>query len=205
LPRRKKTGAIETFKAEVVERISAAIPPDNAKPLKVWTQDENRWGLMTILRRRITLEGVKPIIKTQHQYANCWLYGAVAPESGERFFLLLPRLDATNMQIFLDLFAEAHPDTFNVMLMDQSGAHTAKCLRIPDNIALVFFAPACPELNPTERVWEDLRSKLAGQCFAHLDCLEDEICAHLDAYTDPVVQSLAGYPYLREAIHAVCS
>jgi len=160
---------------------------------------------MTILRRRITLNGVKPILKTQHQYANCWLYGAVTTQSGERFFLLLPHLDAVNMQIFLDLFAAAHPETFNVMLMDQSGAHTAKGLRIPDNIALVFFAPACPELNPTERVWEDLRSKLAGQCFAHLDCLEDEICAHLDHYTDPVIQSLTGYPYLREAINAVCS
>ncbi|PDV98242.1 IS630 family transposase [Candidatus Viridilinea mediisalina] len=196
---------MEEFKAEVVERISAAIPADNDKPLNVWTQDESRWGLITILRRRITLEGVKPILKTQHQYDNSWLYGAVAPESGERFFLLLPRLDATNMQIFLDQFAEAHVDTFNVMLMDRSGAHTAKCLRIPDNIALVFFAPACPELNPTERLWEDLRGKLAGQCFAHLDCLEDELCAHLEQYTDSVVQSLTGYPYLREAINAVCS
>lgn len=181
------------------------MPATNCKPLKIWTQDESRWGLMTILRRRITLRGVKPLLKTQHQYANCWLYGTVAPASGERFFLLLPKLNAANMQIFLDLFAEAHPDTFNVMLMDQSGAHTAKCLRIPSNIGLVLFEPACPELNPTERLWEDLRAKLAGQCFAHLDCLEDEICAHLDQYTDAVVQSLTGYPYLRETINAVCS
>ena len=140
-------------------------------------------------------------MKTQHQYANCWLSGAVAPQSGERLFLLLPRLDSTTMQMFLDLGAAAHPDTVTVMLMDQSGAHTAKSLRIPATIALVFFAPACPELNPTERLWEDLRSKRAGQCCAHLDCLEDEICAHLDPYTDPVVQSLTGYPYLQEAMN----
>ncbi|NCC35329.1 MAG: IS630 family transposase, partial [Chloroflexia bacterium] len=162
------------------------------KPVKIWTQDESRWGLMTILRRRITLKGVKPIITTQHQYANCWLYGAVAPQRGERFFLFLPRLDTMNMQIFLDMFAGAHPDTLNVMLMDRSGAHTAKHLGIPATTALVFFAPACPELNPTERVWEDLHGKLAGQCCAHLDCLEEEICAHLDLYTDPAVQSLTG-------------
>lgn len=160
---------------------------------------------MTILRRRITLRGVKPIVKTQHQYANCWLYGAVAPTSGERFFLLLPSLNSANMQIFLDLFAEAHPDTFNLMLMDRSGAHTAKGLRIPENIGLVFFEPACPELNPIERFWEDLRGKLAGQCFAHLDCLEDELCAHLDQYTDAVVRSITGYPYLHAAANAVSS
>jgi hypothetical protein len=35
--------------------------------------------------------------------------------------------------------------------------------------------------------------------------LEEEICAHLDQYTDTTVQSLTSYPYLREAINAVCS
>ena len=70
-----------------------------------------------------------------------------------------------------------------------------------------FFTPysLTEESYPTERLWEDLRGKLAGQCFAHLYCLEDEICAHLDQYTDAVVQSLTGYPYLHETINAVCS
>ncbi|MGC9093979.1 MAG: hypothetical protein ACP5JH_12145, partial [Bacteroidota bacterium] len=80
------------------------------------------------------------------------------------FFLLLPKLTAVNMQIFLDLVAAAHPERFNLMLMDQSGAPTARRLRIPSNIDQVFFEPAGPDLNPTERRWEDRRSKITGQC-----------------------------------------
>lgn len=189
----------------MVERLRQAVPATNTRPIKVWPQDESRWGLRTILRRRITLRGVKPVQTTQHQYENTWLYACVAPQSGEHFFLILPYLNAANMQVFLDLFAAAHPNTFNLLLVDQSGAHTAKCLQIPPNVGLVFFEPACPELNPAERVWEDLRAKMAGHCFAHMDCLEDELCAQLDCYTDAQLQSLTGYPYLCNAINAVCS
>ncbi len=166
-------------------------------------QDESRWGLRTAQRRRITIRGVKPVGTMQHEYAKTWLYGAIAPASGDAFFLLLPHLDTTNMQVFVDTFATTYATTYNVVVLDNSAAHTTKDLRLPDNMAFVFLPPYSPELNPAERVWLDLRGRMAWQQFADLECLEDELCVHLDQYDAATFQSLTSYPYLIEAIHTV--
>jgi transposase len=172
-------------------------------PIQVFAHDESRVGLQTIRRRRITAKGVKPQGAVQHDYANCWVYGSIAPTSGERFFLLLPTLDAEAMQIFVDEFAKAHANTFNLLLLDNSGAHTAKRLKLPENVALVFQPPASPELNPAERVWQDLKEQLAWLTFADLDALEQELVERLRAYDANTLSTLTSYPYLVQAIHLI--
>jgi hypothetical protein len=69
----------------VLERLKQAGPDTYIRPIKGWSQDESRRGLLTMMRRRITLREGKPVRSTQHQYANCWLYGGVAPHTGERY------------------------------------------------------------------------------------------------------------------------
>jgi len=56
------------------------------KRLRYWCQDETRFGLKTIQRRRLTLKGIKPIGRMQWQYKTFYLYGVVEPQSGESFF-----------------------------------------------------------------------------------------------------------------------
>jgi hypothetical protein len=92
--------------------------------------------LLTVRRRRLTARGVQPVGTVQHVFEWCYVYGAVAPTTGERFFLELPHLNAENVQIFIDLFAEAFPDSLNLLLLDNSGAHTAQRLTIPENVCL---------------------------------------------------------------------
>lgn len=181
------------------------IPANNSLPVQIFAEDESRLGLQTIRGRRITARGVKPVCASQHQYANFWVYGCVAPKSGERFFMLLPSLNAAQMQIFIDEFARAYPTSFNIVLMDNSRAHTAKCLQLPANMALVFVPPASPELNPAERVWQDLKGQLAWKTFDELAALEQEVVERLTAYDAATIQSLTSYPYLIDAIHVVCS
>lgn len=184
----------------MAEHIRAAVPADCALPLEVHCQDEARFGLKTTQRRRITARGVKPLGTCQHGYANTWLYGTVAPASGDAFTLILPKLNTTNMQVFIDAFAAAYPSTFNVLLLDNSAVHTTERLRLPANVALVFLPPYSPELNPVERLWQDLRGRMAWRIFDDLDALEAELCTQRDHYTPSVVQSLTSYPYLRQVI-----
>lgn len=184
--------------------MKALVPEGNTRPVRLFAQDESRWSLRTIRRRRITARGVKPVGVTQYERGGCWLYGCVDPNCGDAFWLLLPQLNAKNMQIFLDEFAKAYPDSFNIVLMDNAGAHTAQSLRIPENIGLLFQPPRCPELNPAERVWQDLREKLAWQRFAHVEVLEDELVARLNQYRPATLQSLTSYPYLVQAYYAAC-
>src|SRR3712207_8535688 len=49
----------------------------------------------------------------------------------------------------------------NVLLLDNARSHTAKRLRVPENVILLFQPPYAPEVNPVERVWEDLKQDLA--------------------------------------------
>jgi transposase len=169
----------------------------------LWACDQSRFGLRTIRRRRITRYGIKPVGRSQYGYANFWLYGAVAPATGDAFFYVLPKLDAEYMQVFLNELAEARPDTLNVLLVDNSGAHTAHELVVPSNIVLLFQPPYAPEVNPAERVWEDLKTDLAWACYASLQALQDHIVQVVEAYDAPTLRSLTTYPYFMAAVNAL--
>jgi hypothetical protein len=191
------------FQETCREQLQRVIPPENTRPVRVFSQDESRFGLLTVRRRRLTACGVQPIGAVQHVFEWFYVYGAVAPTTGERFFLELPYLNAAGFQLFVDAFAEAFSDSFNILLLDNSGAHTAQRLTIPTNVRLVFLPPYCPELNPIERVWRDLKDDLAWQQFLNVDAQQDAVDQLLRAYDAPTLQSLTGYTYLVEAVNAL--
>ena len=191
------------FQARGQEQLQRAIPPATTRPLRVFSQDESRFGLLTIRRRRLTARGVQPVGSVQHVFDWFYVYGAVEPTTGERFFLALPYLNAEMFQLFLDAFAQAFPGSRNLLLLDNSGAHTAQRLTLPANVRLVCLPPYCPELNPIERVWRDLKDTLAWLQFASLEVQQDYVAMLLKSYEPPTLQSLTGYAYLVEAIHAL--
>jgi len=165
--------------------------------------DECRLGLQTIRRRRITARGTQPIGVYQHAYRNFYLYGTVAPRNGDAYFLGVPTLCATHFQVFLDRFAADHPDTLNVLLVDNSRTHTAADLQIPTNVRLLFQPPYAPEVNPTERVWRTLKDGLAWQCFADLPALQAQVVADVAAWTAEALQTLTAFPFIMDALNAL--
>ncbi len=171
--------------------------------VRVFAQDESRFGLLTVRRRRLTARGVQPIGTIQHTFQSFYVYGAVAPTTGEHFFLSLSRLNSTHFQIFVDAFAHAYPDSLNILVLDNSGAHTAKRLVIPDNIRLVLLPPYAPELNPIERVWRDLKDEVAWRSFTDVAALQRYVADMLDTYDAATLQSLTGYSYVVEAVNAL--
>jgi hypothetical protein len=54
-----------------------------------------------------------------------------------------------------------------------------------------------------ERVWPDLKDKVAWQPFVDLSAPQDYLNPLLWAYEATTLQSLTGYPDLAEAIHAL--
>jgi putative transposase len=130
---------------------------------------------LTIRRRRLTAYGVQPIGSVQQVFAWFSGYGAVEPTTGYPLFLELPSLNAENFQIFVGLFAQAFPDSLNLLLLANSGAHTAQRLTLPAKVRLVFLPPYCPELNPIERVWRDLKDALAWLQFPNLAVQQDYV------------------------------
>jgi DDE superfamily endonuclease len=158
----------------------------------VFSQDERRFGLLPVRRRRLTARGVPPIGAVQHIFEWWYISGAVAPATGERCFLALPYLNAEGFQLFIDAFAQAFAASLNLRLLDHSGAHMAQRLLLPANVRLVFLPPDCPALHPIERVWRDLKDDIAWQHFSDLDAPQDDVCDLLQAYEASPLRSLTG-------------
>ena len=198
--------AIETVKSlEIIEPAIASIETVEKSvvanlPIKLFTQDESRFGLMTVLRRRITLKGVKPIAQYQHDFDNTWLYGAVAPLNGDSFFLELPVLNTQCFQIFIDQFSQVFADTLNIITLDNGSFHTTPKLVLPPNVRLVFTPPCTPEVNPMERVWLDFKAQIAGEIFATIDALFDRLASIIRACLPSQLSSLTSFPFFK----AVC-
>jgi transposase len=145
------------------------MPPENTRPVRIFSQDESGVGLLPGRRRRLTARGVQPVGSVQHIFEWFYVYAAIAPTTGARFFLELPSLNADTFQLFVDAFADAFPDSLNILLLDNSGAYTAQYIRWPAHVGCVWLPPYCPELNPIERVWHDLNDDLAWLQFTDLD------------------------------------
>jgi hypothetical protein len=197
------------FKRELAQELAdiaaeAQEEGDN-RPIKYWTQDETRVGLQTLLGRRITLSGVKPTQSVRWGRENFWLYGVVEPGTGESFFYEFSHLDTACFECFLQLMSEAYPEVINVIQLDQAPAHSSDRLTIPENVVLLFQPPHSPELNPIERVWQDLKSDLKGEVFTKLDDLRAAIREVLGYMSPEWLASLTQYPYIIRAVSASLS
>jgi hypothetical protein len=105
-----------------------------------WCQDETRIGLKTIERKRITARGVKPIGLVQGNFKAYYLYGVVAPQTGESFWLEFSHFDSQCFQIFLDNLAAEYPEHLNVVQLDNGKFHHSSQLKIPSGDFTGFSA-----------------------------------------------------------------
>lgn len=172
-------------------------PQNEAKslPIKVFTYDESRFGLRTILRRRITVKGIKPLVTYQYGYEYTYFYGAVAPLTGESFFFEFSQLNSTCFEFFLNQFSQAFPNSLNILTLDNGSFHKSDDLLIPDNIRFVFTPPYTPEVNPIERVWLHFKSFLANESFPSLDSLFTSLATFILSLLPTLFSSLTSFPF----------
>jgi hypothetical protein len=171
-----------------------------AQPVKVFAQDETRLGLQPLIRRRITARGVQPVATVWQRFDNFYLFGAVEPTTGESFFLELPLLNSAMFQLWLDDFAHTFAASFNILVLDNGAFHTAKMLRWPPNVTAVPLPSYSPELHPIERLWRDLKDRLADITVKTLDDLSDTICRLIQNYSQAALKSLTGFAYFVQAV-----
>lgn len=190
------------------EKLAALQAAHPGKRVRLWAQDESRFGLHTVQRRRLTLRGVKPVCPFEQSFESFWLCGAVEAQSGANFVLELPATDHDCLQVFLDQFAATHaqdPQEVQVLLLDNSGPHRARALRWPERVACISLPAYCPELNPIERWWQELKAAVSNTLFGTLGALRARLDAELQAWTSHPEQmrSLTSYPYIVEALNTL--
>ena len=145
----------------------------SATPLEVWFQDEMRLGQKNPHTRLWALCGTRPRAPQDLRTASAYLFGAICPKRGTGPALVMPRADTDAMQMHLEEIAQAvQPGAHAIVLLDQAGWHTTARLRWPDNLSPIALPPKCPELNPTENLWQFLRqTKLSNRIFDSYDTI----------------------------------
>lgn len=176
--------------------------PGAEKPASVryWCQDESRFDLRTIPGRKITATGVKPVGLGQWLSQGYYLYGLVEPKSGENFFWEFSHMDSACFQVYLQKFARAYPEDLHIIQLDNGPLHTAKKLKLPPNIVLLFQPAHSPQLNPIERLWEHLKGQLRWQVFKDLRHLQERVSELLNNLELDVITSLTGWAYILDSL-----
>jgi hypothetical protein len=160
--------------------------------------DELRLGLRGQVRRVLAPRGVKVVQRLQLRYEWAYLLLAVDPRAGTVRWRWLERCRAEPIREALADWAPA------AVVWDGHGAHTARLLAdLP--VARVRLPPYSPELNPAERVFQELRRRLEGRTYATLAekrARADAYLAELAANADRVKQ-LCGWAWLTAALDAL--
>lgn len=166
--------------------------------MNLYFQDESRFGLLTILRRRITAKGVKPVAPFLHRFDNLYLFGAFSPITGAACLLEMPQCNAHTFQLFLDQLSQQNPSEFKILILDNGAFHHAACLKIPDNIALIFLPPFSPELNPAEKMWRYFKDRVSMTAYQSLEQLQQHLSDLVNSLTSNTIQSICGNQFYKQ-------
>lgn len=168
----------------------------------VYFHDEMRSGTRTALKRRWTPQGHRPISSVNIGYKYVYLYAAVNPYNGDLIALLLPSMTTECFAAFMRHFDQQTMQKYGanpvLLILDGATNHQQRVLET-DRIVIEKLPRACPELNPAERFFEQLRTELSNQVFENIEDVEIFLCDILHKYFEQpkVVQSLTSFPYIR--------
>jgi transposase len=175
-PRHRKASAekVEAFKQEWPEKLKAIAIEHPGQRLRVYFQDESRFGQQGTTTNLWAKKGSRPTAVRQTEYEYLWVLGAVCPETGHAEGLLSPQLNTKIINLFLQQFSATIPEGEHaVMIWDGAGFHTSKQLQIPGNVTLVQLPAYSPELNPIENLWHYLKSHFwSNRAYQDYDALE---------------------------------
>lgn len=181
------------------------ISVDNpGKRIQVWFQDEARFGQQGTISRKWALKGSRPLAAKQTQYEYLYVIGAVCPQTGQTTGLLSPYINAKIMNKFLEQFSnELDKDVHAVIVMDRAGFHTAKEIKVPLNITVVYLPPYSPELNPIENLWHYLRkNEWSNRVYGNYEALINGACSAWQKHclNQELMMSVCNVPYITKRI-----
>ncbi len=163
-----------------------------------WHSDEMRPGLRGRTRRVLAPKGVKAVQRLQLRYEWSYLVLAVSPLTGEIRWEWVERMRKEQIRLVLEGWAS------EAVVWDRAPSHRAKIL---DELATtrVFLPSYGPELNPAERVFEEVRRRVEGKVYESLHDKREQAESYLkELAVDPErVKSLCGWGWLRESLESL--
>ncbi len=101
--------------------------------------------------------GERAVVPITGNNARRCVFGVLNPRTGKRLFWIRPRNRGEDFRSFLHQVRGRYKRWPICMILDQASSHTAKITQLEAEalrIQLVWLPTACPELNPTELLWQ---------------------------------------------------
>jgi transposase len=172
--------------------------PEDKRPMKIFFQDEARFGRISDPVYCWAPSGFRPIIPSQILREYTYAFSAVSPNDGQTFSLILPYANTEAMNIFLKEFSKEYKEYRIVLVMDKAAWHRSKELNKVENIRCIYQPPYSPELNPVEHLWEYIRENYFKNAFwLSMETLEKALAVVLKkiANCSEMIQSLVGFQW----------
>lgn len=148
---------------------------------------------MTKQKKVLISKGIKAVLKYQHSYKYLWLWGCFSPITGDAFYWETPVVSNDIFEAFLRAFSKEKPKELKLLIIDNAGFHACKNIEIPENIILIRIPPYTPELNPAEKVWQWMKSKVAMKFFDSIENLQHKITVMTNQLNPELIKSITGY------------
>jgi transposase len=197
--------AAQAFKEGGLERQVEELNLPKGKALRFWICDEARFGLHTEHRRVWSLRGLRPVMPHQQRYEWDYVYGAVGIGHAGSVFHYQPTVSLENYSHFLNDIGKQNPGVIHIVIQDGAGFHHRDGdHRVPANVRLITLPAYSPELNPVEKLWDQIKDTTCNEVFASVEDLRSTITKWLQGFwNDPArALSLVGSGWLRDQANA---
>lgn len=153
--------------------------------VRLWFSDECGVEGDPRPRRRWVQPGKPRTVPDLGDHIRQNVVGAVCPQTGELFSLIVNGVDTDVFQFFLDHLAETVPKiegTHQLLILDNASWHKAARLNW-HHFEPVYLPGYSPDFNPIERLWLRLKADWFWDFIAHTDAeLTDRLCAALKSF-----------------------
>lgn len=115
------------------------------------------------LTRAWSLIGQTPIVTVSPQRDHVHFYGALNLRDGREIALPATESNSEITTNFLIILLILYPQPI-LLLMDRAPWHFGEVSDLidqTDRLQVIYFPPACPDLNPQEHVWERARDVIS--------------------------------------------
>ena len=130
------------------------------------------------------VKGKTPVVSSTGARFGLNLISAVSAQGEFRFMTVRGRVGAAQFIEFIKRLIHG-VERMVFLIVDGHPAHKAKMVKrflktVQDRFRLFYLPPYSPELNPDERVWNDLKNNAIGrQSFTSPSQLHDAVISHL--------------------------
>jgi transposase len=156
-----------------------------------------RLGLYGQVRKRWVPKGIKPVQLVQTVYRWSYLLARVDCQ-GQLSWRWLKSLKAPELQQAL---AQWKAQGVQGVIWDGAAFHRAKSFQAL-NLPLLPLPPYSPELNPAERLFQEIRRAVEGKVFASLEEKIQRVDAFLEALAKDAqrVKHLVCWDWIQQAL-----